>query len=59
MKVHIQTANEVLELVVQVADSGKSHNHVVKINWLFYRSHVIALVKKQGKERGIWNLHQP
>lgn len=49
MKVHRQTANEVLELVGKVADSGKRHDLVVKIDWLFYRSHVIALVKKIGE----------
>ena len=29
-----------------VADSGKRHDPVMKVNWLSYRSNVVALVKK-------------
>lgn len=49
-----QTADEVLELVRKVADSGKRHDLVMKVNWLFYRSNVIALVKKlEERERDL------
>jgi hypothetical protein len=49
-----QTANEVLQLVRKVAESGKRHDLVMKVNWLFYRSDVVALVKKlEERERDL------
>jgi uncharacterized protein (DUF1778 family) len=51
-----QTANEVLQLVRKVAESGKRHDLVMKVNWLFYRSDVVALVKKleeRGRDLGL------
>ncbi|KAJ5619391.1 hypothetical protein N7510_003375 [Penicillium lagena] len=49
-----QTASEVLELVRKVADSAKHHDFVMKVNWLFYRSDVAALVKKlEERERDL------
>ncbi|KAL5043025.1 hypothetical protein BDW71DRAFT_188782 [Aspergillus fruticulosus] len=41
-----QTAEEVLQLVRKVADSGKRSDLMMRVNWLFYRSDVAALVKK-------------
>ncbi|KAJ6180989.1 hypothetical protein N7519_011450 [Penicillium mononematosum] len=49
-----QTANEVLELVRKVADSGRRHDLMMKVNWLFYRSNVVAIVKKlEERERDL------
>ncbi|KAJ6167567.1 hypothetical protein N7497_000410 [Penicillium chrysogenum] len=49
-----KTANEVLELVRKVADSGRRHDLVMKVNWLFYRSNVVAIVKKlEERERDL------
>jgi hypothetical protein len=49
-----QTANEVLELVHKVADSGKRSDLMMRVNWLFYRSDVAALVKKlEDRERDL------
>ncbi|KAJ5283309.1 hypothetical protein N7505_001289 [Penicillium chrysogenum] len=49
-----QTADEVLGLVRKVADSGKRHDLVMKVNWLFYRSNVVALVKElEERERDL------
>ncbi|RJE20392.1 hypothetical protein PHISCL_07263 [Aspergillus sclerotialis] len=41
-----RTADEVLALVCRIADTAKHHDLVMKVNWLFYRSDVAALVKK-------------
>ncbi|KAL4742694.1 hypothetical protein BDV11DRAFT_180442 [Aspergillus similis] len=49
-----QTANEVLELVRKVADSEKRSNLMMRVNWLFYRADVAALVKKlEDRERDL------
>ncbi|KAL4760920.1 uncharacterized protein BDW70DRAFT_168414 [Aspergillus foveolatus] len=49
-----QTANEVLELVRKVADSGKRSDLMMRVNWLFYRSDVATLVKKlEDRERDL------
>lgn len=49
-----QTANEVLDLVRKVAGLAKRHDLWMKVNWLFYRSDVAALVKKlEERERDL------
>ncbi|PLN78680.1 hypothetical protein BDW42DRAFT_187228 [Aspergillus taichungensis] len=44
-----QTANEVLELVRKVAGLARRHDLLMKVNWFFYRSDVVALGKKLGE----------
>ncbi|KAL4747155.1 hypothetical protein BDW72DRAFT_206750 [Aspergillus terricola var. indicus] len=49
-----QAANEILELVRKVADSGKRSDLMMRFNWLFYRSDVAALVRKlEDRERDL------